>query len=1224
MLFVALLGLAGLYSYLTSSRHIRAVTIAALEQSFGGRAEVEDAQFHLNGPVILTAVELDVPGLPPQAGRILFVDRIVIQHDPWAILWGQFRPTHVRLEGFHVYLTENLATGRYTLQQLLEHQPSRPGQVPKRLPPIDLANGRLVVGTWDGSQYRLRGSLGASGQVQGDTHQAGLYHFAFQQIPAAPETATTRPSLLNLTGWFSLADRSLSASLHGLTFHNAATDLLPTRWQAWWNRLEPSGSVPQLDVWYVPPAIHRSSTAPEVATGWEGRMTLRNFAVTAPQTRRGVRLTVRHARVGFHNGEIGIEALSGRAFDVDYRITGQIHGLNEDAPFDLTVDAQGPIPHDPQVIDLLPHGPAFQIRRFHLRGGFAVHATISRGPGQPHPVAIGRLTLRQVTASDAYHPYPVHDLLGTIDFDSKQAQTNLTALGPTGARITITGWVSPPEDGKAHYVVTAKDVPIDQYMMGTVPAQVQQVIEAFVSQGAWRRLIEQGLVRAPGQEAGSTTRPTPAGAAATQPATAPANGMEAGHAPLPLFEPGGTVNLTILNDRPPGPKQPWSMQVQIEAADTHVLTAFWPYPFTVTGGRIDADPQSVVVKHVELCGLAGGRGTVSGTVRRSDQPPHSWVPNLRMDFHALPLDAILMQSLPADPSRWLQALHPHGVFDAQGTVAMDAHGRPDFQVAVTVKDASARPFGGRFQIEDLAGRVAFTRQGLQELHMTARHGTSPLTLTGQAHWTPQGAVADLQIAARKVLVDDTLADLVPADVPSLAQVRQTLQDYHPAGEVDADLVAKLAPQTPADYRLVLQPRTLAFTWHSQRLDFQELSGQVILSPGLLNLSKLSARIGSTHLSMNGQVKLGAQPSTSLTFSAEGEQLDAGLLALLPEDLSQSLRRIDLRGAYRIDQAHLEYAATPAGPRMKLTAHMTLQDASAMLGVPISAFHGTIDLTATRGPGDKYAHLTLNTHATRVRIVGRLVRQLTVDLASKGDSDALEIRRFDGLCYGGQVQASGQVQPGAQGRYRLQLSLTDAALDPLVHPDRDQPWEGPTTNPTTRPAGATTRPAEAPGAPAPTGVVTASLSLEGSTLNATDRHGRGDLRIRNARLYEVPLTLAVLQIINLSWPSSTAFDSASARYLIDGDTVRFDRISFDAPGVQIAGTGTMTYSTLALNLNLYSHNPRPLLPGPLGDALSMVKNELLSIHVGGTLTHPQATLRSLPGLQRSWEEIFNGK
>ena len=128
-------------------------------------------------------------------------------------------------------------------------------------------------------------------------------------------------------------------------------------------------------------------------------------------------------------------------------------------------------------------------------------------------------------------------------------------------------------------------------------------------------------------------------------------------------------------------------------------------------------------------------------------------------------------------------------------------------------------------------------------------------------------------------------------------------------------------------------------------------------------------------------------------------------------------------------------------------------------------------------------------------------------------------------------------------------------------------------------------------------------------------------MRDARFFETPVALAILQIVNLAWPSAKSFDRAQGvvcdrreRDPVRGDPVRDN----DDRG---SGKRDDRHEDAADRHDAADAQPRGPNLGPLGDMIGIVKDELLSLHVGGTLDHPEAQVRSLSGFGNSWRRLF---
>ncbi|NJL30681.1 MAG: hypothetical protein HC898_03085 [Phycisphaerales bacterium] len=141
------------------------------------------------------------------------------------------------------------------------------------------------------------------------------------------------------------------------------------------------------------------------------------------------------------------------------------------------------------------------------------------------------------------------------------------------------------------------------------------------------------------------------------------------------------------------------------------------------------------------------------------------------------------------------------------------------------------------------------------------------------------------------------------------------------------------------------------------------------------------------------------------------------------------------------------------------------------------------------------------------------------------------------------------------------------------------------------------------------------------MDVRSRRGRGELVIREARLFELPLAMTMLQLTHINWPRSRAFDRAAAGYVINGDTVQLKDLSFEAPDLRIFGSGTVQLPGLQMELDMFTRNPHRENWGLLGETIDLVRDGVMSIKVTGTLDDPKSSLQGFTGIRRTWQELF---
>lgn len=494
--------------------------------------------------------------------------------------------------------------------------------------------------------------------------------------------------------------------------------------------------------------------------------------------------------------------------------------------------------------------------------------------------------------------------------------------------------------------------------------------------------------------------------------------------------------------------------------------------------------------------------------------------------------------------------------------------------------------------------------------LEGRHGSGRLKLSGSADWDDGDPRLDLDVTATKIQLTESILDLLPTNDPAAQRLSGLYHEYRPTGWMDADLTYRVTPDQQADYRLDLKFGQLGFELNDHTIALTELDGRFIVTPTGVELSHWGASFGTGKFQASGTVGFGQQRRYDLVFDAQSQRLGLTSRAVLPEAVLTVVDGLELNGAYDIRGAHLVYQHDPEHPTFRFQGKARLTDATATVGVPVTQITGDLEIQATRQADSAWPRLDLKFDAQRLLAARRLTSPLSLHIASANRPDQLTIRDLRGSCYGGTLFGTGQIELGGGGLYRMNLVLQDVALNPFLYPqdhlDRDSSSQNAGPGSEHEPF---------------TGVLAASLTIEGSSHQPTKRRGRGELEIRDANIYEVPLSLALIQILNLSLPSSRSFDRASASYLIDDDVVLFDSVRFEAPTIEIVGAGMMHYSTLELDLDLYTRNPTGPDLGPLSDLFGVFKDELLTIHVTGTLEDPKPNATSFQGIKRSWREIF---
>ncbi len=247
-----------------------------------------------------------------------------------------------------------------------------------------------------------------------------------------------------------------------------------------------------------------------------------------------------------------------------------------------------------------------------------------------------------------------------------------------------------------------------------------------------------------------------------------------------------------------------------------------------------------------------------------------------------------------------------------------------------------------------------------------------------------------------------------------------------------------------------------------------------------------------------------------------------------------------------------------------------------------------------------------------------MERLTADFETDTARRRLRMTRLRATAYGGTLVGQGTADLSETGGYRLQLTLHDAQVQPVLEPDTSavdaadaatQPLLPPVARFAMPPAQSSERGMDS-------GLLSGSLIIADAYEGPVEAlRGRARVSIREASLYDSPISLAMLQAINLNFPLfAQPFDKASIDILINGNTAWIDHALIESPTLALTGEGKLALDTQALELYLVTDNPKTAEIRARAGLLASLRNQIFGVRIGGTLEDPKAEVVALPVLQ----------
>jgi hypothetical protein len=257
--------------------------------------------------------------------------------------------------------------------------------------------------------------------------------------------------------------------------------------------------------------------------------------------------------------------------------------------------------------------------------------------------------------------------------------------------------------------------------------------------------------------------------------------------------------------------------------------------------------------------------------------------------------------------------------------------------------------------------------------------------------------------------------------------------------------------------------------------------------------------------------------------------------------------------------------------------------------------GAFDLDVHYVPGQPLG-LNILADVERATVMGQVLTNLHAPIALTDNGELVRISSLRADARDGVVSADVAAGVGERLDYETRIELVGVPLDGFARAPSE----------TIVPAAAT------PDRPKPEGLVYASLSMSGLRALPDSRRGRGVVRVMHGKLAALPLTLQIMQVLQLTLPFTGGLDYADADMYLIGDRVVFERILFEnSMGenamLQLLGQGEMNFDTLELDLRF---RPRSGVAG-IRDIIGLIGDQLYEIELTGTLGEPMSRVIPLP-------------
>ncbi|MBM3998129.1 MAG: hypothetical protein FJ297_01075 [Planctomycetes bacterium] len=678
------------------------------------------------------------------------------------------------------------------------------------------------------------------------------------------------------------------------------------------------------------------------------------------------------------------------------------------------------------------------------------------------------------------------------------------------------------------------------------------------------------------------------------------------------FAPSGTADVTLALTFD-GAR--FRSDARITCRDLAFTYEKFPY-------RVHGAAGTFTLRHGELAIdlriPTGGRTTsLRGMLAVVGEKPTGWI-EIETDG-SVPMDDELIAALPDRTEDFLRTLHPQGMLDLFGRFER-AEGDTKFhhRLELRVHGGSMRYDGFPYPLDKIEGliHVADDRCWFDEL--TGRNGSGHIVARGD--WDPGStdsrhlklelrcADIPLEESLRGALRDDARqfwTRLQPQGTVDHVEVR--LGYDRARRDLDVEVTGQKWPPTQNIEGRSITMRPIAFPY---KLD--NVTGSFHYHDGVVSMRDVRAEHSTVRLrKLAGRCASRPEGGWNVRFDefdVEHLILDSDFLGAFPRRLGQALGRLHFRGTVNARGA-MEFSGTSTGglDAAGWNIDVDTEDGQLDCGAVVEHIRGGARLDGRLEEGwpvcggemriDSLVFRGL--HVTRIRGPLRIEPDgITLGAWARAETNRVGLpRSVTARALDGDLTVDARFSLSGDGRFDLLTRLADADLGE---------------------AAASTAVATAP----VSGKLFADLRLAGQAGIPESWRGAGTARLLDADIYQLPLMVAMLKLLNVRPPDTTAFTQGDTQFRVEGDRVHFDRIGLQGDAISLIGNGRMNHLQRQLDLDFYSVVGREDAQLPLFRPLfKQAARSVLLIKVTGPLNQPNVTPHPFPELNETLQQLF---
>ena len=664
--------------------------------------------------------------------------------------------------------------------------------------------------------------------------------------------------------------------------------------------------------------------------------------------------------------------------------------------------------------------------------------------------------------------------------------------------------------------------------------------------------------------------------------------------------PAGEIDLRAQVSRRRGAIDP---HVSLRCRNVSLTHYRFPY-------RLDRTVGTVVLEggllSIHLTGQAGGHPVQVQGGFRTAVAGAAPVGTLEVRGEGMRIDDSLLAAMPPRSADIIRTLRAAGTFDfvfrhERGPQLTGGHVN---SLGIRLAQCSLAYAGFPYPLSNVSGTIRMEKNIWTIRDVTGSNDTGVVRCSGTL--VPKGendGELTLELAGTGVVLERELRDALPS------AMRQIWDDVAPRGNAEFSATVRhrvKARQT--DVVLEAQPQgdtvSIEPAWFPYRLE--QLRGQLHWKDGRLRFERVRGTHDRTTVAAEGVCRFLPGGGWHVSFerlSADRFRADHGVLGALPVGLQQAISAVNLRGLLSL-AGSLDVHSTAGQPTASWDMQLDVEQGALDVGTAIEHVHGGIRL---RGQSDgrtwqTFGDLAVDSAMWRGIQLTNVEGPLTMDPAgvrfgatTAAGTGREAARRVSARVAGGTLLVDGSAAAGDLGGFAVSASLGDADLGRLAGDTLSaaNPYRG---------------------------RVSGMMQLSGSRGGTHSLAGNGQVRLRDADIYELPLVVAMLKMLRVKAPDRNAFGSSIVDFRVEGPRAYLDNIELSGDAISLVGNGEIDFdSNVQLTFRPIMGDAATQLPA-MKRLLGGASGQFMLIHVDGMLPHPEMTSEAFPTLAAAIQKL----